>query len=59
LSFRDSDPGLGVFSIVAGVAVLTVSLVTDEESATSATGRRRRPSPDRHVPRRFGAPGPR
>ena len=29
LNFRDSDPGLSVFYIVAGVAVLAVSLVTN------------------------------
>ena len=29
LNFRDSDPGLSVFYIVAGIAVLAVSLVTN------------------------------
>ena len=29
LNFLDSDPGLSVFYIVAGVAVLAVSLVTN------------------------------
>jgi hypothetical protein len=29
LDFRDSDPGLAIFYIVAGVAVLAVSLITN------------------------------
>jgi len=29
LNFRDSDPGLGAFYIVSGIAVLAVSLVTN------------------------------